>query len=263
MRKRICSYIVLVAGLWFGMAVRAEEKAQRQRAFRPGEVLTYDAYYNLGMLWVHAAEVRFAVSQKTMANVPVYAFEATGKSMEKYDWFFRVRDELRSYANIEKFAPVYAEKRTQEGKMKMYESYTFDAAGRRILSAVSRNDGPLERDTLPLKEGTYDVLTGVYYCRIMNIDNCKTGDKIPVRLLMDGKQFNLYVRYLGRETIKDKNEKSYRCLKFSTQPVSGSVFRGGEDVFVWVTDDEKRVPILVEAKILVGSVKAYLKKADL
>ena len=36
------------------------------------------------------------------------------------------------------------------------------------------------------------------------------------------------------------------------------MFKGGEDLFVWVTDDQNRIPVLVEAKILVGSVKAML-----
>ena len=40
--------------------------------------------------------------------------------------------------------------------------------------------------------------------------------------------------------------------------VEGTIFKGGEDLFVWVTDDMNKIPILVEAKILVGSVKAVL-----
>ena len=40
--------------------------------------------------------------------------------------------------------------------------------------------------------------------------------------------------------------------------VEGTIFKGGEDMFIWVSDDKNRVPVLVEAKILIGSVKAYL-----
>ena len=32
-------------------------------------------------------------------------------------------------------------------------------------------------------------------------------------------------------------------------------------MFIWVTADENKVPVLVEAKILIGSVKAYLTGA--
>jgi hypothetical protein len=40
--------------------------------------------------------------------------------------------------------------------------------------------------------------------------------------------------------------------------VEGTIFKGGEDLMVWVTNDENKVPVMVEAKILIGSVKAYL-----
>ena len=36
--------------------------------------------------------------------------------------------------------------------------------------------------------------------------------------------------------------------------------KADEDVVVWVTDDDNRIPVYIEAKILVGTVKAYLKE---
>jgi hypothetical protein len=42
--------------------------------------------------------------------------------------------------------------------------------------------------------------------------------------------------------------------------VEGTIFRGDEDVLVWVTDDDNRIPVYIEAKILIGTVKAYLKE---
>ena len=41
--------------------------------------------------------------------------------------------------------------------------------------------------------------------------------------------------------------------------VQGTIFKGDEDVVVWVTDDGNRVPVYIEAKIIVGTIKAYLK----
>ena len=38
------------------------------------------------------------------------------------------------------------------------------------------------------------------------------------------------------------------------------MFLAGENMTVWVTDDQNRIPVLIEAKILVGSVKAYLSE---
>jgi hypothetical protein len=59
--------------------------------------------------------------------------------------------------------------------------------------------------------------------------------------------------------VENRDGKRYRCVKFAAKMVQGTIFRGDEDVLVWVTDDENRIPVYIEAKILVGTVKAYLK----
>ena len=41
--------------------------------------------------------------------------------------------------------------------------------------------------------------------------------------------------------------------------VQGTIFRGEEDVLIWVTDDANKIPVYIEAKIIVGTVKVYLK----
>jgi len=43
--------------------------------------------------------------------------------------------------------------------------------------------------------------------------------------------------------------------------VDGTIFKGGEGMTVWVTDDKNKIPVMVEAQILVGSVKAILTNA--
>ncbi len=80
---------------------------------------------------------------------------------------------------------------------------------------------------------------------------------IPIRILIDSKIYDLYVRYLGRNRTKIAGRKR-DCYVFSPLLVEGDVFRGGENMKVWVSTDGYRLPLMVEAKILVGSVKAIL-----
>jgi hypothetical protein len=89
----------------------------------------------------------------------------------------------------------------------------------------------------------------------------KVNDLIPIVSIIDNEVFHLHLRYLGHETIEHKNGKKYNCVKFSALLVEGTIFKGGEDLEVWVTNDANKVPVLVEAKILIGSVKAYLHEA--
>ena len=105
------------------------------------------------------------------------------------------------------------------------------------------------------------MLSAVYFTRTLDLSKFEAENKVPVRVFIDDGFYNIYIRSRGKEIIENTDGKKYRCIKFSAKMVKGTIFKGDEDVMVWVTDDENRVPILIEAKILVGTVKAYLKES--
>lgn len=74
---------------------------------------------------------------------------------------------------------------------------------------------------------------------------------------MDNKEWTLRMRYVGKETIKVRNGK-YRCLKFQPVVQEGRVFKTNDDLNVWIADDANHVPVLAQAKVLVGSIKMEL-----
>ena len=231
------------------------------KTFKPGEKITYDAYYNWGFIWIHAGDVQFTINQKTYLNQNVLSFEATGNSLKSYDWLYKVRDKFQSMVDVETFSPVWFERNTLEGSYKAYENYIFNPNGK-IYSVVENSKKPLKRDTLKASSCTYDVLSMIYYARALNFDKYKPKEKIQLKSILDGQLFPLYLHYLGKETIKNRDGKKYRCIKFTALLVEGTIFKGGENMTIWVTDDDNRIPVLVEAKILIGSVKACLKTVE-
>ena len=127
-----------------------------------------------------------------------------------------------------------------------------------IFTFTENSNKPFLKDTLALPACTFDVISLSYYARNLDFEGLEVNDTIPVSVIIDNELFNLYIRYLGKELMKTKDGSRYNCIKFSALLVEGTIFKGGEDLFVWVTDDKNRIPVLVEAKILVGSVKALL-----
>jgi len=73
-------------------------------------------------------------------------------------------------------------------------------------------------------------------------------------MFMDNEKYDLYIRYLGKETIKTKYGK-FRAIKFKPLLVKGTIFEGGEKMLVWVSDDANHLPLRVESPISVGSIK--------
>ncbi len=227
-------------------------------AFKPGEQLHYEVYYNWGFIWLNAGEAEFDVKTETYNNQKVYFFDSYGSSYKGYDWIFKVRDSYKSYLDMNTFQPLWFHRKTYEGGYSVNNIYSFNQSKRQIYSSSENSKKPLVKDTLEMKNCTYDVLSLIYLARNMDFSSMKINDTMPVTAVIDNEIYQLYIRYLGKEVMKTKDGQEYHCIKFSALLVEGTMFRGGEDLFVWVTDDKNRIPLLVEAKILVGSVKAIL-----
>ncbi len=76
-------------------------------------------------------------------------------------------------------------------------------------------------------------------------------------VFIDNEIWPLRMRFIEKETIKIRNGK-YRCLKFQPLVQKGRIFKSNDDLNVWITDDANRIPVLVQAKILIGSIKMEL-----
>ena len=104
------------------------------------------------------------------------------------------------------------------------------------------------------------MITSVYYARTLDYSNVEYNETIQLSMMVDKEIYdNVYIRYLGIETIEDQYGKKYECIKFSPQLIEGTLFKEGESMHIYVTNDKNRIPIYIEAEIVVGSVKAYIQ----
>lgn len=217
----------------------------RNRAFQAGEQISYVVYYNVIGLYVNAGEVSFTTYLERMGNKPVYHVIGDGKTNSKYDWIFKVRDRYESYFDTATLQPFRFIRNVEEGDYKKYENVTFNQAAN---TAITTNG------VFKVPNCIQDVLSILYYARNIDFNKYKSGDKIPFTLFLDNEVYNLYIRYLGKETIKTKYGK-FRTIKFKPLLVKGTMFEGGERMTVWVSDDGNHVPLRIESPITVGSVK--------
>ena len=250
---------ILLAGL-STQQVLAQCKPHIQ-AFQAGEELYYDAVYNWGFIWVNAGKVDFKVNTEYYKGQKVYHFSSVGVSLKKYDWIYTVRDYFDSWASIPDLKPLKYIRNTSEGKYKTYNVYEFDYDQNKIYTDTWNSEKRQKYDTLNLNACLFDIMTAVYYVRTLDLSKYKINEKIPLSMIIDNEVYNLYGRYLGKEQLETHDGKIFNTLKFSVMLVEGTIFKGGEDLLVWVTADKNRVPILVEAEILVGTVKASFNHA--
>ncbi|MFT6324854.1 MAG: hypothetical protein ACJAWO_002422, partial [Halieaceae bacterium] len=118
-----------------------------------------------------------------------------------------------------------------------------------------------KRDTVKVPVGIQDLISAYYYARSIDIDHYKVGDILTFNAFVDGIVEAVRIRYIGKETIEIKSGK-YRCFKFQPVVIEGRVFSDEEDLMVYISDDKNKIPVLIEAKVIVGSVKLELMTAE-
>lgn len=245
MKAFIAICILLLTALSFPLKAGDEFCGIRNTAFQAGEILTYKVFYTLANVFVGAGEATFSNTLERLNGKEVYHVVGEGKTYSFYDKFYKVRDKYESYIDTGTLQPYKFIRNVYEGGYTTYENVSF------IKSA----------GTAVTTEGVYkvppciqDVVSAVFYARNIDFSNHKPGDKIPFDMFLDRQVYHLYIRYLGKETIRTKYAK-FRCIKFKPLLVKGTIFEGGEKMTVWVSDDPNHIALRVESPISVGSVK--------
>ena len=228
--------------------------------FESGEKLDYVVYYNLKKIWVPAGKVRFEVQDSLYDGNKCYHFNGLGKTFKEYDWIFRVRDQYQSWATQQHLRPQRFIRNAQEGSSKIYYDYKFDQTENEVYFKKSRTG--TKQDTIDQTSCSFDLMTLVYYARTLDFTNVKVMDTIPLTIILDGQKYKTYIRYTGRGMATSRNGSKYKVIKFRPLLIEGTIFKSGEGMAVSVSDDKNRIPIYVEASILIGKVKVYLEKMN-
>ncbi len=213
-------------------------------AFNSGERFHFVVYYTLGV-YIAAGEADFSITTEKYNGKTVYHLLGTGRSYSFYDNFFRVRDRYESYVDTATFTPLKFIRNVSEGNTKKYENISFNkSAG----TAVTNNG------VYKIPSCTQDIMTALYNARNIDYDKYKVNDKIPVTIFLENELHNLYIRYMGKEKIKTKFG-TFNSIKLKPLLMAGTVFNSGENMTVWISDDDNHIPIRLESSIAVGSIK--------
>ena len=244
--------------LFFVIISLNAQEIQKPLPFHNGEKINYDVRYSIGFFWFTAGFVSFNVDSIEYQGQPAYHFVSVGSSYPGYDWIFKVRDRYESIVNANNLRSIYYTRKTFEGGYEVDNTYLFDYQKNKINYRINSSDIDEKKGSIDWNNQIRDVLASAYYLRSLKLDKLTPGTKIPLNTIINGEYFPLYVKYLGKIKIKNLDGKSYNCLKFSAKVIGGSIFKEGENLEVWVTNDKRRIPIKIQAEILVGQVKVYM-----
>jgi hypothetical protein len=215
------------------------------RCIQPGEKINFKVYYNLSALWIAAGEANFTTSMQQVNGQNLYHIVGEGHTYSSYDWIFRVRDKYQTYLDASTLLPVKFLRDVDEGGYIITNRVRFDQKNRKAYS---------NNKIFSVPECVQDILSAIYYARNIDYNQYKPGAKIPFKLFLDDEVYSLYIRYLGKERIVTKYG-TFNAIKLAPLLIKGTLFKGGEEMEIWVSDDQNHLPLRINSPILVGSVK--------
>jgi len=216
--------------------------AQDNYPFQDGEQLEYKVHY--GPLVAGTASLNVSIEKES------YRFYAEGKSTGLFNFFFKVRDSYESITAKNILRPIYFNRLVKEGTYTKQENVFFD---------YDLNLAESTRDTIALPNNPQDILSMFYYLRAQNQDSLSLGKSIPLQVYLDDSFMHSELIYAGKDTIKTKFGLT-PSTKWIPQLESGRVFNDEYGMTVWISDDENKIPLRIETKVMVGSIKMDLVK---
>jgi hypothetical protein len=224
--------------LWAGAAFGSQSLP-----FSPGERL----YYELKWTIVIAGRAVAEVSSAELSGRPMIRLSAKGRTTQLIDIFYKVRDRVSSFVGPKFSRSLLYLKKQKEGRFVRDEVVRFDHE----KGLVTYQNFGKKREPLKIPGATFDPLAAAYYARTLNL---RVG-KVYRVWVTDGKRLvpgSITVR--GKERIKTKAGRFDTLVVVPDIREVRGVFKKspGAKVTIWVTDDAKKIPVMIKSKVVVG-----------
>ena len=221
-------------------------RSVENHAFRPGEFLKFRAHY--GFIEAGIMTIGVKNGMKKIGSRSCYHITGTAETKGAFDWFFKVRDRYESVVDSASIIPWLSFRRVSEGDYIKNQNISFNHY---------KDSATNDEKTLPIPENTMDVLSALYYSRTLPMENARPGDTFPIPAYLNNYTIPVTLKYLGKAVIKTELGV-FNCIALRPLLPKGRVFEENEDLTIWVTDDTNRLPIRIQANVVVGSIKIDL-----
>lgn len=224
--------------------------SQKLSNIQSGEELNYRIHYGI----LNAGTASLTALQTTYKGQPHFYVKGYGRSTGAVRAFFKVEDIYESFININTGLPSFYVRNVREGGYTQHLETVFNHNNQTLILTDKETNSIRNLNSV---KGVQDMLSAFYYLRSLDSLDLKVGSVRKLNVWIDDEMFPFQLRVAGVENVKTKFGH-INCLKIVPQVISGRVFKDKEGVTLWVTNDRNYVPVLVQAQLAVGSLKASI-----
>jgi hypothetical protein len=213
------------------------------------EDLVFDVYWKFVKVGKGTLEIK---GFEDINGRTAYHIYSEAKSAPFFDSFFKVRDTNQSWIDAESFCSLRYLTNISEGGWKKFEQLDFNHDSKRF---ARNDDGTMKYgDTV---QWVQDVISSLYFMRTLDLE---VGKEYVFEAHSGDDTWPLKTKVIGREKVK-VDAGTFDCLIL--QPFlreDAGIFKAKGALKVWVTDDDRKMPVKMKSKIPVGSINAELSK---
>lgn len=244
-RPRVLMIIAILSILGFTFPGLTEDNFP----FNPEEKMSFQVRW----AFIKAGEaVIELLPPEDFNGVKSYHIVYTARTTPFVDIFYKVRDRIESYMDTDMTHSLLY-KKNHQGKSKKDVTVTFDWE-KQEAQYINRGE---KTEPIPIMPGTFDPLSVFFSFRLheLHIDD---EFSIPVT---DGKKNAIgKAKVIKRETIRVLGTRYDTFLVEPELEHVGGVFEKSKNakLQIWVTADERRIPVRIKSEVIVGSFVAEL-----
>lgn len=215
--------------------------------FRVGEKLTYDIRW----YGVTAGLAELTVKAKTHYNGhEVYHLVSRATGAGVVGKLYTVDDRLEVFVDVQGLYPYYASLRQKEGKRKKDKEVYFDQDRREVTYITNRG----RPRTLSVPPEVKELLSSLYYFRTQGL---KVGSTVPLNVFSLKRSYTVEVKVLRKETIETFSGPAETYVIQPHVSLNGQP-QTREESLIWLTADERRLPVKIKTKVRLGYIEATL-----
>ncbi len=247
--------LLLLVAMLFGASTA---KAQ---FYHDGERLEYRVSYRAKLFPnTEVATATVTTSLDTLDGKTHYKVFGQGRMMPAYRWFYDIDDRYTIWVDTATLRTRRLLSEIAEGSYRKRSTFDYDWHSMTSHNTWVRKNGKVHECTIALTDKSMDAISLFFNLRGVDLDSFREDEEYYLEMMLEDTIRVLRYRFLGREQKKIRRLGKFKTLKFRCQigAHDAQSFKDGSEFFIWISDDENKVPLWLESPIRVGSICAYL-----
>ncbi len=233
--------------------------AQGNYPFCEGETVTLSVMYKWGAINTEVGTARLQVDSLEWEGQPAYHLTARAWTVPFFDRIYKIRENLQSWVRASDLRPLRFTRSTYEGGYEASNEFNYNWEEGRIEADVTFDKKPPQKLQIPLKSGEYDLIALLYHMRRLDESSYQDGATTHIRFAIDDNVFDVYIKGMGKENLKIRRMgRRLNAWHLSCSVVQGALFDGNENLHLWISADENRIPVAARVPLKLGAVQAWI-----